>query len=118
LCWQNKEMMAHFSSPIFVGGYIYGTGNPGRLMCLDPKTGNALWTQDGFEKGAIIGVDGAIVGFDGSTGELVMAAMSPTSYQELGRFTPLGGQSWTSPVVACGRLIVRNKTTLACFDAM
>jgi outer membrane protein assembly factor BamB len=118
LRWQNKEMQAHFASPIFAGGYIYGTGNPGLLVCLDPQTGNALWKQPGFEKGSIIGVDGTIIGFDGASGDLIMAAISPQSYQEMGRFTPIGGQSWTSPVVAYGRIIVRNKSTLACFDAM
>jgi len=116
--WQNKEMQAHFSSPILAGGYIYGTGNPGWLECLDPQTGNTMWKQDGFEKGGLIGVDGTLVVFDGSNGDLVMVALTQASYQEIGRFSPLGGQSWTAPVVACGRLVVRNKTTLACFDAM
>jgi hypothetical protein len=35
----------------------------------------------------------------------------------LGRFTPLGGAfSWTAPVVADGKLLVRNKSELACYD--
>ncbi len=114
--WGNREMQAHFSSPLVNDGFIYGTGDPGQLMCIDPKTGKALWKQAGFEKGGIIGVDGVIIGFNGSNGDLIMADFSPTGYHELGRFTPLGGQSWTAPIVAEGRLIVRNKETLACFD--
>jgi hypothetical protein len=48
----------------------------------------------------------------------VMVAATPDGYQELGRFNPLGGQSWTAPIVADGKLIIRNLQTLACFDLM
>jgi hypothetical protein len=114
--WENKEIQAHFSSPIFSGGYIYGTGDPGVLACLDPATGKALWRKEGFEKGGIAAVDGTILALDGAGGDLVMAAIAPDAYKELGRLTPLGGQSWTAPIVANGKLIVRNKTTLACYS--
>ena len=42
--------------------------------------------------------------------------MSPKRYRELGRTKPLGGQSWTAPIVARGRLIVRNKSAIARLD--
>ncbi|MDR3710806.1 MAG: PQQ-binding-like beta-propeller repeat protein [Capsulimonadaceae bacterium] len=116
LRWQNTEIVAHFSSPIYAGGYIYGTGDPGFLSCLDPATGAALWKQRGFQKGGLIGIDGTIVAFNGAAGDLIMVALAPDAYKELGRFIPLGGQSWTAPIVANGKLIVRNKTTLAAFD--
>jgi len=114
--WENKEMQAHFSSPILYKGHFYGTGDPGFLMCLDPKTGKALWKKRGFEKGGIIAVDGTIIGLNGRGGDLIMAALSSEAYRELGRIKPLGGQSWTAPVIAGGKLIVRNKKALACID--
>jgi outer membrane protein assembly factor BamB len=92
------------------------TGDPGRLSCLDPATGDVLWTQEGFEKGGIIALDGEIMAFNGANGDLILVDLSPKAYHELGRFNPLGGQSWTAPVVAYGKLIVRNKTTLACLN--
>ncbi len=49
---------------------------------------------------------------------MAMVEATPEGYRELGRFTPLGGQSWTAPIVADGKLIVRNKEALACFDLM
>jgi outer membrane protein assembly factor BamB len=114
--WRNREIQAHFSSPIFYNGYIYGTGDPGNLVCLNPSNGQALWRQGGFEKGGILGVDGVILGLNGSNGDLIMCALSPSGYRELGRVAPLGGQSWTAPVLADGLLIVRNKQALACID--
>jgi len=45
-----------------------------------------------------------------------MVQLKPDAYTEVGRFTPLGGQSWTAPIIAHGKLIVRNKAEMACFD--
>ncbi len=40
----------------------------------------------------------------------------PTGYEELGQIKPLEGQSWTAPIVADGKLLVRNKQALVCLD--
>lgn len=115
IVWRNKAIQAHFSSPVLYAGHVYGIGDPGNLVCLDPADGTVLWQQGGFEKGGLIIVDGLIVAFQGGDGALVQVKATPAGYEEFGRFTPLGGQSWTAPVVAGGKLIVRNKTTLAAY---
>ena len=56
-----------------------------------------------------------IVG-DGKTGDFALIKMTPESYQEVGRITPLGGQSWTAPIIANGKLLVRNTKALACLN--
>jgi outer membrane protein assembly factor BamB len=114
--WENKEMQAHMASPIFLNGYMYGNTDPGDLICLDPNTGETKWRQNGFEKGPVTMADGVLLVFDGKGGDLVMVDPNPTAYKELGRFKPLGGQSWTAPIIANGKLIVRNTKELACFD--
>lgn len=115
--WVNKEMQSQFASPILSGGVVYGTcGDQNRLACLDLATGRVRWQQRGFEKGGIIAVAGAFIVMDGRSGDVVMAWMRPTGYQELGRMKPLGGQSWTAPILADGKLIVRNTKMLACLD--
>lgn len=115
IVWQNKAIQAHFSSPVLYQSKVYGIGDPGNLVCLDPSNGKVLWQQGGFEKGGLIVVDGYLMALQGGDGALVLAKAVATGYQEVGRFTPLGGQSWTAPIVAGGKLIVRNKTTLAAF---
>ncbi len=114
--WQNKEMTAHISSPILTDGCVYGDSEPGDFVCIDPQTGTTKWRQPGFEKGPLIMVDGVLLKFDGKGGDLVMVSPQPSLYKEIGRYKPLGGQSWTAPIVSNGKLIVRNKTTLACFS--
>jgi outer membrane protein assembly factor BamB len=114
--WFSQEMQSHFSSPVLYNGHIFGTTDPGDLICMVPSSGKVLWRQNGFEKGGIVIVDDAIIALNGAGGDLIMAAASTDSYQELGRLKPLGGQSWTAPVVAQGRLLIRNKSALACLD--
>jgi len=112
--WQNRSIMSHFSAPIFSNGFIYSTSDPGKLVCMEFATGKVRWEQRGFEKGGVSAADGVLLAFEGNTGNLVMVKMAPDKYTELGRFRPLGGQSWTAPVMANGKLIIRNQKTLAC----
>jgi len=44
-----------------------------------------------------------------------MVRLNPDRYEETWPLRALGGQSWTAPIVAEGKLIVRNLKTLACY---
>lgn len=112
--WQNTELQCHFNSPILYNDHIYGISND--LACLDPQTGKSLWRQPGFEKGGLVLADGLIIAVNGSAGDVVLAEAKPAAYRELGRFKPLGSQSWTAPIIANGKLILRNKKYLAAYE--
>jgi outer membrane protein assembly factor BamB len=118
LKYQNKDMQCRFSSPILLGGYVYGVSepDPGSLTCMDPMTGVVKWRKPGFDFGGMICVDGVLLVLDGKSGIMTMVKPAPDSYRQLGTFTPIGGQSWTAPIVSDGNLIVRTKDTLACFS--
>lgn len=114
--WENRLMQAHMATPIYADGHIFGNTDPGLLVCLDPATGQAVWKQPGFEKGPLLQVDGVFLAFNGLNGLLRMVEVNHTTYKEIGAFTPLGGRSWTAPILSNGKLVVRNEKTLACFD--
>lgn len=118
--WENKLMATHFNSPLLADGCYYGnSGNstkPGEMVCLDAKTGNACWAQAGYEAGGIISVDGVLLALAGRTGELVMIKTDRQAYKELGRIKGLGGQSWTAPIVADGKVFIRNREALMCLS--
>jgi outer membrane protein assembly factor BamB len=117
VAWENKAIVAHFSSPVLLDGYIYGDSDPDHLVCLDPNTGEIKWRQPGFDKGGLTVVGGLIVAMSGRTGDVVLVDPQPTGYKELGRLKTMGGpNAWTAPVVAYGKLLVRNRTALACYD--
>jgi outer membrane protein assembly factor BamB len=109
-------MKSRFSSPIYYDGHIYGTTEPGELLCMDPKTGKVIWQQGGFEWGGLMGVDGALIVMNGAEGDVVIVERNPSAYKELGRLKPLGGRSWTAPILSRGKLIIRNNTAIACLE--
>lgn len=114
--WRNKAIQQHFTSAILLDGMLYSTTDPGALVCLDPKTGQDRWRQKGFEKGGIVAIGDVLLALDGGNGDLVMVKLAPEKYEELGRIKPLGEQSWTAPVAADGKVLVRNKAALACLN--
>ena len=53
----------------------------------------------------------------GQGGKLGVAEVSPTEFKEICSFQALEGKdTWASPVLANGRLYVRNLDTVAAFD--
>ena len=114
--WENKEIQAHFNAPIIADGYVYGIGDPGKLVCLDLKTGVAAWKQPGFEKGGVVAIDGTLIAVDGAKGNVAMVSLDHTAYKELGRIQPLNGRHWSPPLIADGKLYVRNRETMVCLD--
>lgn len=124
ILWENKNVQAHFSSPVYLNGHIFASSDPGDLVCLD-LDGNVKWRKGVIEKGGFIVIDGVIILQHGKTGEVVMAEVNPAAYVELGKFRPFPGgkpdgargwQFWAAPIVADGKLVVRSQRELACFD--
>jgi len=117
LRWENKAIQSHMNTPVYLNGFIYGTSDAGgTLVCQDAADGSTKWTAPGFEKGPVLVVGGYLLALSGNTGELALVKPDPRKYLEIGRFTPLGGQSWTQPVYSNGYMVIRNPSTLACFD--
>lgn len=114
--WKSKVIQEHFNSGVLYQGMLYSTTDPGDLVCVDPRTGEAKWRQGGFEKGGIVAADGVILALSGKSGELVMVQLQSEAYKELGRIKPLAGQCWTAPVIAEGKVFARDLKTLVCLD--
>jgi outer membrane protein assembly factor BamB len=66
--WRNKNLDAHWSTPLYIDGFIYGFRGrdepQGELVCLDAKTGKIQWKTRGYE-----GPPGSL-GLNPQTGEV------------------------------------------------
>ena len=119
--WFNTEVRAHFTSPIGIGGYVYGIDGQGgdkdsRLKCLDLKTGKVVWQSPASSTGTIIAADGKLLWLTGA-GELVVVDATPEAYKERARAQVTGGKCWTAPVLSNGRVYLRNaKGDVTCVD--
>ena len=110
-----KKMNNHHGGMIRLGDYLYGYG--GGLMCMNFLTGKVAWTNRSVGKGSLVAVDGKLILLsEGHKVALIDA--SPEAYKELGRFEieRQGRPSWAHPVVAGGRLYLRDQQRLAVYD--
>jgi len=105
-----------------VGDYLYGTTGAA-LMCIEFQTGQVKWKDRALGAASLCFADGRLY-LHGENGEVALVEPSPEGYRELGRFTPPEPpkrannmeKAWVYPVVAGGRLYLRDHSCLWCYD--
>jgi outer membrane protein assembly factor BamB len=118
--WRKPEFGLLFNSPVLWQGRLYGFNdtkrNENELLCLDAATGDARWSFSGVEKGVFSVAEGNMI-LVTRQGELVLLALGEAGPKILARAQLLGGKSWVDPVLAGGRLYLRNNDGAAvCLD--
>lgn len=105
-----------------VGSFLYST-TAQAMLCVEFETGEVKWQERALGAASLCYADGRLY-LHGENGEVALVEPSPESYLEKGRFTPPGapsepkgmGKPWAYPVVADGRLYIRDRDTLWAFD--
>ena len=125
--YSTTDMQNHHGGMILLDGYLYGAsgGNEGgALVCLDFKTGKVMWDQRESEsagrraKGSVALADGRLY-YRMENGTMVLIEPSPKQYIEHGRFDQPDRSeqpAWPHPVIANGKLYVRDQDILFCYD--
>jgi len=117
LAYTTKDMKSHHGGLVVDGDHVYGTDDS-LLTCLDLRTGRVAWQHRSVGKGAVVWADGLLV-LRGEEGPVVLVECSPRGYVERGRFTPAQRSdrpAWPHPVIANGKLWLRDQETLAVYD--
>ena len=114
--WFRKSLQNHHGGIIKVGDHVYGSSN-GSFVCLNFKTGEIAWQDRTVRKGALVYAEGHFYHLEEGH-SMVLFEANPAQLIEKGRFPVenLGKPSWAHPVVANGKLYIRNLNTLSCFD--
>jgi hypothetical protein len=110
-------MKNHHGGVIRLGEYLYGSSGAA-LVCLEFQTGVVKWRERAASKGSLMAADGHLY-VRGDQGTMVLVEASPTGYKEKGRFQqPFRSRFHTfpHPVVAGGRLYLRDENVLLCYD--
>jgi outer membrane protein assembly factor BamB len=114
--WKNKNMVCHHGGYVILDGYIYGNHSKG-WSCLDLKTGDVKWNNDGVGKGSLCYADGMLYLYGEKEGKVGLAAATPKEFKMGNTFNVEGkGPSWAHPVVNGGKLYLRYDNNLYCFD--
>jgi outer membrane protein assembly factor BamB len=118
--YANQNMINHHGGVILVGEHVYGHSDKGGWTCQDLKSGDVVWTNAGVGKGSISFADGFFfIRSEGSKGTVALIEASPKGYKEHGRFEQperTKKQSWPHPVIADGKLYLRDQDTLFCYE--
>ena len=119
--WSEK-LRNKLGGVIRVGDHLYGDEDAsGNIWCAEAKTGKVLWTRKDRSEGAgsasMCYADGMLyVRFD--NGYVSLVAATPKAYKAVSTFrVPNGrGQCWAYPAVIGGRLYLREKDVIWCYD--
>ena len=109
--WHQKEVALDMSSAVINGGYLYGFSHydSGRLFCLDPKTGEVLWTGPPRTGQNVMflaapGLMTALI----NNGELRVFEASPERYEPIASFRVAEGRTWAPPVLLLDAVLIKD----------
>ena len=114
------KMPTAIGGAVKIGDYLYGTTGQG-LLCAEFLTSTVKWQERAVGAGSVCLADGNLY-VHGENGDVALVEASPDSYREKGRFTPSdapdrgSSKAWAYPVVANGRLYIRDLGSLWCYD--
>lgn len=127
---QKKVKNTH-GGMVLVDGKLYGHSESSQWVCQDLKSGKVLWAdRDNLEtqSGSITAADNRLYLLS-QEGEVVLLEISAKEWSEKGRFklpeaSKLRGKApnrqyaavWAYPVVANGRLYLRDQELIFCYD--
>lgn len=112
----NREMRNHYTTSVLVGEYLYGFSSA-ILTAMKLSTGEVAWKDRSVGKGNCIYAEQRLycVGENGAIG---LIEPDPKAYKEISRFQITKGDlpMWTPPVIANGRLYLRDQDVLYSYD--
>jgi outer membrane protein assembly factor BamB len=118
----NPKLPIAIGGTVLVGDYLYGSGQ-NAMMCVELKTGRIVWSERSIAPVSLCYADGLLY-LHGEEGEVALIEAAPEAYRERGRFSPPDQpkhsntmeKSWAYPIIADGRLYIRDLNNLWCYD--
>jgi outer membrane protein assembly factor BamB len=117
--YHTDDMEVHVGGVVLVGDHLYGVSDS-FLTCIEFKTGKRTWRDRSVGKGAVVYADKHLyVRADATPGEVALVEANPQKYVERGRLEQPDGSgrnTWAPPVIADGRMYLRDQDVLLCYD--
>jgi outer membrane protein assembly factor BamB len=112
----NRDMRNHYSTSVLVGDHLYGFSGQ-ILTAMKLSTGEVAWRDRSVGKGSVAYADGHLYCLS-ENGVVGLVEATPQAYREKSRFEIPRGEfpTWTPPVIANGRLYLREQDNLYCHD--
>jgi outer membrane protein assembly factor BamB len=120
--WVSHSLKPEFPDLVVYQGHAYGFDNA-TFCCIDLKDGKRSWKGGRYGRGQVMLLpEQGLLLVTSEKGEVILLKANPERSEELGRFqwsdvaTWKDAVTWNHPVVAHGRLYVRNDREMACYE--
>ena len=114
--WTSTKINPYYNDFVVHDGSLYGfDGN--FFTCVSLEDGENQWRARGYGSGQVLLLaDQGLLLVLSEKGEVVLLKATPDKHTVLGKFAALKGKTWNHPVIAGGKLFVRNGEEMACFE--
>ncbi len=121
--WQDRKVKNHHGGMILVDGHLYGHSDRTGFVCQRATDGELVWNNRDVDKGCMTWADGRFYHVEEDSGDILLIEASPEKLSLRGKFTmdpqterrKPDGRVWVHPVVAGGRLYVRDQELIHCY---
>jgi outer membrane protein assembly factor BamB len=114
--WTKTAIKPYYNDLVVHGEHLYGFDGV-FFTCLRLEDGKTRWRARGYGNGQVLLLaDQDLLLITSEFGEVSLVEASPDRHNELARFQAIEGKTWNHPVVAHGKLYVRNGDEAACYQ--
>ena len=113
--WTSRKFKPYFNDFVVLKDHLYGFDS-GKFLCVSLQDGSEAWHTSGYGNGQVLLLpDQELLLILSEEGDVALVSARPDKHEELCRFKAIEGKSWNHPVIAHGKLFVRNGEEIACF---
>ena len=117
--WSNPQTPMFMSSPVLIGGTIYGLTmrSRGQFVAIDAASGKTLWRTQGREgeNASMLGSRSWLLAST-TDGTLVVARANPQKYEEVRRYQIAPSAPWAHPAITGSSIIVKDVDKVICWS--
>ncbi len=115
--WTSRSIKPYYNDVVIHKGHLYGFDGS-TFTCIDLETGKSKWrSSKGYGNGQVLLLpDQDVLLILSEHGEVALVEARPEEYREIASFQAIEGKTWNHPVIAHGKLLVRNGEEAGCYQ--
>ncbi len=119
--WTSRAVNPYYNDFVVHDNHLYGYDGP-FFTCVDLKDGKRKWRHRGYGSGQVLLLPKQSLlvilseAGDDEMSEVALVAATPAEHKQIAALESFKGKTWNHPVIANGRLYIRNGREAACYQ--
>jgi outer membrane protein assembly factor BamB len=116
IVWTTLAIKPYFNDMVTHKNHLYGFDGT-FFTCVSLDDGKSKWKARGYGNGEVLLLpDQDMLLILSEKGEIALVEANPERHKEVAKFQALEGKTWNHPVIARGKLFLRNGEEMACYQ--